>query len=377
MLVGLLLACALIFPEVLYPPLSEHELEAQGIQPGEKRIAAQHDRLTLQNQARTTLIQGLAGLLVLIGAGIGAAVTLRQVRVSRDQVQAMREQWAESQQNNERQLELARLQLRQTSEATQEELSLSREGQLTERFGRAIDQLGSGKPEIQVGAVYSLERIAKSSPGDTRTVAEVLASYVRHRSPWPPSKPSQLPADAELNNFYWYELHAEDVAAAMRSLGRLHVNESVHLDDEMDEMPSMPDEAFSLLLPKVDLRGINLLRAHLEWAFLSDSHLEKTLLVASHLEGASFSDAVLTDALLFGSYLAGADFSNANLSGADLTAAELRWADLRGANLSEVEGLETAKLTGAKADSKTEWPEGWDKSKASAAGVQFVDQDTG
>ena len=41
-------------------------------------------RSKLQSDARTTWLQGYAALLVLIGAGIGATVTLRQVRATRE-----------------------------------------------------------------------------------------------------------------------------------------------------------------------------------------------------------------------------------------------------------------------------------------------------
>jgi hypothetical protein len=43
-------------------------------------------RLKLQNDARTTLLQGLGGVLVLTRAGIGAYVAFQQVRATRDQI---------------------------------------------------------------------------------------------------------------------------------------------------------------------------------------------------------------------------------------------------------------------------------------------------
>jgi Pentapeptide repeats (8 copies) len=44
------------------------------------------DRLRAENDVRATLLQGVAGLLALAGLALGASVTLRQVRVSRDDV---------------------------------------------------------------------------------------------------------------------------------------------------------------------------------------------------------------------------------------------------------------------------------------------------
>ena len=39
---------------------------------------------------------------------------------------------------------------------TNKQLNISYEGQISERFTRAIDQLGSEKLEVRVGGVYSL-----------------------------------------------------------------------------------------------------------------------------------------------------------------------------------------------------------------------------
>ena len=81
-LVILLWACIAVIPQRLYPPLTDSQLP-----PGSEatRVQLREARLKLQNDARATLLQAFAALLVLVGAGIGASVTLRQVRISRDQ----------------------------------------------------------------------------------------------------------------------------------------------------------------------------------------------------------------------------------------------------------------------------------------------------
>jgi hypothetical protein len=40
---------------------------------------------------------------------------------------------------------------------------LNREGQITERYTRAIDQLGSTSLSVRLGGIYALERIARDS----------------------------------------------------------------------------------------------------------------------------------------------------------------------------------------------------------------------
>lgn len=49
---------------------------------------------------------------------------------------------------------------------TSDNLRVSEEGQITDRFGRAVDQLGSDQFTIRLGGVYALERIARDSPRD-------------------------------------------------------------------------------------------------------------------------------------------------------------------------------------------------------------------
>ena len=59
-------------------------------------------------------------------------------------------------------------------------LNVAREGQITDRFAKAIELLGSAdensEPQmvLRLGAIYSLERIARDSPRDHWTVMEVL-----------------------------------------------------------------------------------------------------------------------------------------------------------------------------------------------------------
>jgi hypothetical protein len=80
--------------------------------------------------------------------------------------------------------------LRQSRESQAQTQELTEQGQITERFTRAIDQLGAtdettGKPklEIRLGGIYALERIAWDSPErDYSTVIEVLTAYVRENA---------------------------------------------------------------------------------------------------------------------------------------------------------------------------------------------------
>src|SRR5829696_2981635 len=80
-------------------------------------------------------------------------------------------------------------------------VEITQDQQVTERFTRAIDQLGAtddktGNPrlEVRLGGIYALERIARDSPKrDYSTIMEVLTAYVRentHQAPQPSDRTS-------------------------------------------------------------------------------------------------------------------------------------------------------------------------------------------
>jgi hypothetical protein len=74
---------------------------------------------------------------------------------------------------------------------TARNFTLSREGQVTDRYTKAIEQLGSEKLDVRIGGIYALERVARDSPRDHPTVMEVLAAFVREHclKQRPPAEP--------------------------------------------------------------------------------------------------------------------------------------------------------------------------------------------
>jgi hypothetical protein len=59
---------------------------------------------------------------------------------------------------------------------------LSREGQVTDRYTKAIEQLGSKEPDVRIGGIYALERIARESARDHPVVMEVLTAFIREHA---------------------------------------------------------------------------------------------------------------------------------------------------------------------------------------------------
>jgi len=68
-------------------------------------------------------------------------------------------------------------------------LQVAQEGQITDRFTKAIEQLGAVYPDgktkldVRLGGIYALERIANDSERDHWPIMEVLCTYVREHAP--------------------------------------------------------------------------------------------------------------------------------------------------------------------------------------------------
>ena len=257
-------------------------------------------------------------------------------------------------------------------------LDLNRSGQVTERFTRAVDQLGQrgdrprDRLDVRLGGIYALERIARDSPDDLSTVVEVLCAHVREYTPWPPRLPGQGRADLtpdQVAGLPDLQTRAPDLQAVLTVLGRLpdgHSSRAGRRGRARAASNPVPRDLTRTDLRRADLRGAHLegadlrdahleaadLRdAHLEEADLYDAHLEGTRLGSAHLEGADLPGAHLEEADLRGAHLEGADLRGAHLEGADLYDAHLEGTDLRGAHLEEAylhgAHLEAADLEGA------------------------------
>ena len=77
--------------------------------------------------------------------------------------------------------------LRRNSEQTDQwqrrTYELTEQGQVTDRYTKAIEQLGSKEVDVCIGGIYALERIARDSARDHPTVMEVLAAFIREHPP--------------------------------------------------------------------------------------------------------------------------------------------------------------------------------------------------
>jgi hypothetical protein len=126
---GLALLAVVVVVLLLPGLVVDHDLAGASIAP--------KDRLGAVNNVRTTLLQAVGGIAIFVGA----YVTWRQLRVS------------------------------------QEGLNATREGQITDRFGQAVEQTGSDKLDVRIGGLYALWRVADHSDRDREAVIAIMAAF--------------------------------------------------------------------------------------------------------------------------------------------------------------------------------------------------------
>jgi hypothetical protein len=124
-----------------------------------KTFLPDKERLTLENELRKTVAQFIGGAAILVS------------------------------------LYFAWQQLQQSRRS----LDIAQEGQTTERFTRAVDQVGSQQLQVRVGGIYALSEISKDRSYDRHwVVLSVLTAFLRDKTSWQAKSPrASLPEDIQ------------------------------------------------------------------------------------------------------------------------------------------------------------------------------------
>ncbi|MEV4054894.1 pentapeptide repeat-containing protein [Amycolatopsis sp. NPDC049688] len=262
----------------------------------------------------------------------------------------------------------------QTLDATRRQNAVTEQGQYTDRFGRAVEQLGSDKLDIRLGGIYALELLSRDSTRDRLTVFEVLSAFVRvHVSS--SSDSNACPAPEGSTDTGTPAPLPTDVRSALTVLGRRA--------DALEPRGSRADltgicltavtDLSALRLSNLDLERSNLdrqvlLNTDFRLADLSKVSLQKADLSAKGIVEIINAHPPSADRHFFdslggkdlGTRFDGAFLQATNLSGAKLVLAQfanavilqaiLRESDLRYASFAAVRELAGADFTGSKLD---------------------------
>jgi Pentapeptide repeats (8 copies) len=292
--------------------IGEHKISVESFTHTPQSSIKPSELFTIENEARKTLSQIIGGFVVIIGllfTGANLAITQQETEKNR---------------------------------------SLALEGQITDRFTKAIAQLGDSKLEVRLGGIYALERIAKDSEKDHWTIMEVLTAYVREHTPYRQINPKSpfIPSKKFIEKMEDTK-PSTDIQAILTVIGRRNSQRKEQPIDLTNTLLSGAN------LSRANLSGACLCGTNLSGANLSGASLYETDFSGANLHNANFGAVTLdTHALLVTSiidanlsnvdlsganlrltYLNGTNLRNADLTGADLSGAKLRNVDLVGANL--------------------------------------------
>jgi hypothetical protein len=204
----------------------------------------------------------------------------------------------------------------ETARASSETVRATIDGQINDRYIKAIELLGREELQLRLGGIYALERIARDSGRDHWTVVEVLLAFVRANAPASDCHTARYSANEPASP------PRPDVQAVLTVIGRRSTNQ---------------DGAGILDLSKTDLRG----------ADFRGLDFQRARFYGACLQSANFTGADVRVADFSAASVRGTVFTDARLDGANLITAltggtYCQGASLRGTRVSEdnIKGLD-------------------------------------
>jgi len=208
-------------------------------------ITDEKDRLATESGFRQTLVQIVGGA-ALLG---GLYFTAQTLRTSQE-----------------------------TLRVNQKTLETTQQGQITERFTKAIEQLGDKERlMVRLGGIYALERIARDSESDHWAVMEVLTAFVREQPPAQTMSPDKSSGERETKQTTQDWKLPADIQAILTVVGR---RTRTFGNGEPQRLDLRNTNLQGALLGGAQLQGANLRGARLQEAFLGGAQLQGTDLTA-------------------------------------------------------------------------------------------------
>ncbi|MFC9916213.1 pentapeptide repeat-containing protein [Streptomyces sp. NPDC127197] len=240
---------------------------------------------------------------------------------------------------------------------------LTRRGQVTDRFTKALERLGSEHLYVRYGGILAMEQIIKDAPEQIEDAASVLVAFVRERSPRsaaPHAQASRRDQIARVRRAVQREggQRSAPLAEAVKPGHDVHLALTVLSKHRTQHEVMLGD----VCLAKSDLswlclRLVRFYGADLTEAYFWGSDLEAAWFTRCNLTGACLSSTKLTHARFGSASLTNADLFQADLGSAYLFQADLTGANLSGANLASAQLLTVEQVLSARIDEETRLPE--------------------
>ncbi|MFE7570675.1 pentapeptide repeat-containing protein [Streptomyces sp. NPDC057539] len=249
---------------------------------------------------------------------------------------------------------------------------LTRRGQVTDRFTKALERIGHTEEYVRNGGVLAMEQVLKDDAGHASDAALVLTSLVRQRTAASAVKKAspRMPRATKYLRQPLPDPPQTDVQLALAVLGR-NPTKGINLSGRcLVRADLQKADLRGADLRAADLRGANLRGADLREAKLAGACLRHADLRGAKLDGCDGEGADLVEAMMWKCSLV-----DAGLDGADLTGADLAWADLSEARLGDAlltaADLHEAKLI--KADLRQAWLPAAHLGEADLTGAKLQD----
>ena len=286
-------------PKLQVAPLQERMKSITNL---EKLADLEKERIVAENNIRTSMIQGIGGVLVAITAYVGYL----NYRALLDKNAA-------------------------------------------ERFSRAVEQLGNDNIHVRLGGICALEQIAKDAEEKYYwQVMETLTAYVRRES--------QFSTISLLGHLRL----REDFQAILNVIGR---RKYVYGDRmELEHLDLSKANLRSASLPQyANLQGVDFSAANLIGAQFQKVNLREAVLNLTILRAASLSEAILEGASMKMSMVENSNLDHADFRNVDMQGAKFRedpsLGNIPGGYDSNARGLTRSQVEKAKNWQEAEFPD--------------------
>ncbi|MFI5734038.1 pentapeptide repeat-containing protein [Kribbella sp. NPDC051587] len=219
---------------------------------------------------------------------------------------------------------------RDSVEASRQQLRLAEQGQTTERYGRAVEQLGSPALDVRVGGIYALERIMRDSPPDQPAIMDVLQTYIRVHS----ATRGRPPAITKVTAERLLPAAPADLQAALTVIVRRDHNHDGGRKIDLSYTKLFGADLSDAYLVGAELEGADLTGATM-FPGESDHRPSPQCEPVLHLLPlANFTDAGMVKAVLVNTFAYNANFNGADLAYATLNRTFLDGTTFKGADLT-------------------------------------------
>jgi hypothetical protein len=228
--------------------------------------------------------------------------------------------------------------IEQSRQATLKREEIDRDGQIADRYSRAVEQLANEMPTIRLGGIYALEQIAKDSQKHHWTAMEILTAFLRQQAAGRMRRYIELQSLREGIQSISFEQQSDELKqehfdrtiegseatvltrTVLEVLGRRTLAHEESIDIRLD-------------LSYVAIFDLGIADWHFERALFVSCNMSRVRLDNTFCQNAQFLNAQMKDMHAVGAYFQDADFTSANLDGARLIRCHFDSTILLGADL--------------------------------------------